>query len=90
LDDQIKEDEWAGHVAHMGERRRAQTFSLENLKARDNSEDLGVDERIRLKWILRKDERVWNGFIWLRTGNAAGSCKHGNETFWFHKRRGIS
>jgi hypothetical protein len=20
-----------------------------------------------LKWVLKKDERVWTGFIWLRT-----------------------
>jgi hypothetical protein len=27
-------------------------FWLESLKGRDHSEDLGVDERIILKWIL--------------------------------------
>jgi hypothetical protein len=26
-------------------------FSLENLKGRDHSEDLGVDGKIKLKWI---------------------------------------
>jgi hypothetical protein len=30
-------------------------------------EDLGVDERVILKWILAKWVwRVWIGFIWLR------------------------
>jgi len=29
-------------------------FWLENLKGRDNSEDLGVDGRIILEWILEK------------------------------------
>jgi hypothetical protein len=41
-------------------------FPLENLKGRDNSEDLGVDGRI-LEWILRKlGEKLWTGCIWLR------------------------
>jgi hypothetical protein len=30
------------------------TFSLENLNGRDHSEDLGVDGRIILEWILGK------------------------------------
>jgi hypothetical protein len=29
-------------------------YWLENLKGRDHSEDLGVDERIILEWILGK------------------------------------
>jgi hypothetical protein len=29
-------------------------FLLENLKGRDNLEDLGVDEKIILEWILGK------------------------------------
>jgi hypothetical protein len=43
---------WVAHVAGM--RRKMRTFLLERLKARDNSENLGVDGRIILKWILRK------------------------------------
>jgi hypothetical protein len=40
---------------------------LENLKGRDNSEDLSVDGKIILEWILRKQGRkVWTLFIWLR------------------------
>jgi hypothetical protein len=39
------------------------------LKGGDYSEDLGTDERIILKWFLRKHGgRVWIEFIWLRTG----------------------
>jgi hypothetical protein len=36
---------------------------------KDHSEDLGVDGRPVLEWILGKDGgRVWTGFIWLRIG----------------------
>ena len=39
------------------------------LRERDNLEDLGVVERIILKWIFWKwDEEAWTGFIWLRIG----------------------
>jgi hypothetical protein len=53
----------------------------ENLKGRDNSEDLHVDESVILKCVLKKQiRRMWTGFIWLRTGQVAGSYEHGNET----------
>jgi hypothetical protein len=46
---------------------------LENLKERDLLEDLGIDGRIILNWILGKQgKRVWTGFIWLRTGTSDG------------------
>jgi len=42
-------------------------FWSENLKGSDHSEDLGVDRRIILEYILRKyGRKVWTGFIWLR------------------------
>jgi hypothetical protein len=28
---------------------------------------------------VKKGFRMWAGFIWLRIGPAAGSCKHDNE-----------
>jgi hypothetical protein len=50
------------------------SYKLESLKERDHSEDLGVDERIILIWILRiSGRRVWIGPIWL------SFCEHGNE-----------
>jgi hypothetical protein len=41
---------WAGHVAHKG-------FWWGNLMERNHLEDLGVEERITLKWIFKK----WDG-----------------------------
>jgi hypothetical protein len=40
---------------------------VENLKGRDHSEDLGVDGRIILEWILGKyGGEMWTGSIWIR------------------------
>jgi hypothetical protein len=42
--------------------------------------DLGLDERIILKWILKKyDGIVWTGFIWLGIGQVVAWCEHGNK-----------
>jgi hypothetical protein len=42
---------------------------LESLKGRDKLEDTGIDGRIILKCILRKNDLgVWIGFIWRRIG----------------------
>jgi hypothetical protein len=42
-------------------------------KGRDQSEDLGVDGKIILEWILeKKDGKMWPGFIWLRKGTSGG------------------
>jgi hypothetical protein len=39
------------------------------MKGRDQSEDLGTDGSIILKWILEKEVgKVWTGFIWVRIG----------------------
>jgi hypothetical protein len=44
-------------------------YWMENLKGRDHLEALGIDERIKLKWILAKyGGKVWSGCIWLRIG----------------------
>jgi hypothetical protein len=44
----------AGHLACMGQMRMHTKFWLEGLKGRDHSEDLGIDGKIILEWILRK------------------------------------
>jgi hypothetical protein len=59
-------------VWHVWGRRKILTgFWWENLKGRKHLEDLGEDERIILKCILKKqDGRVCTGLIWLRIGTS--------------------
>ena len=39
------------------------------VRERENLENTGVDERVIIKWILRKSiEKMWTGLIWLRLG----------------------
>jgi hypothetical protein len=46
-------------------------FWLESVKGRDHSEELGVDGKILLAWILGKQGgKVWTGFVWLRIGTS--------------------
>jgi len=58
---------WAGHVAHVGERRgvyRALVGKPEGKRPLG-----GVDGRIKLRWIFRKwDVGMWTGSSWLRIG----------------------
>ena len=56
----------------MGERRSAYRVWQGNLNERVHFEDLGVDEWIILKWILRKWDGAWTGLKWLRIGTGGG------------------
>jgi hypothetical protein len=48
-------------------------FWSENLNGKDHSEDLGVDAKIILKYILGKyGGKLWTGFIWLKTWISSG------------------
>jgi hypothetical protein len=53
---------------------------LESLKEGNPSEDLGIDGRILLKCILRKDDWiVWIGLIRLLMETSSGFCERGYE-----------
>jgi hypothetical protein len=53
---------WAEHVALIGETRNAYKISSEDLKRRDHSEDLDVDRKLILEWMLGKqDGKLWTG-----------------------------
>jgi hypothetical protein len=48
-------------------------FGGGDLQGRDHSEELGVDGRIILEWILGKYcGKLWTRFIWLRIVTGGG------------------
>jgi hypothetical protein len=73
---------WPENIARMGEMRNEYSlfFLLEILKGRDHSEDLGIDGKIILEWILGKHggkcgmDASGSGY-----GRMAGFCIHGDE-----------
>jgi hypothetical protein len=52
------------------------------LVGRGHLEDIGIDGKLILKWILRKwDGWVLTGFMCLRQGPVESCCEHGNAYF---------
>jgi hypothetical protein len=44
---------------------------MENIKRKDHLEDLGLNGRIILEWILRmQGGKKWTGCMWLRIGTS--------------------
>ena len=51
-------------------------FWPEYLKERDHLEDLSIEQRIILEWILKKwDEMAWTSLICLRVGESGWSLR---------------
>lgn len=83
---------WDGRVMwHVGSRRKIHIeFWWGNTEERDYFKYIGVAGKIILKLILReKDERVWNGLIWLRRGTSDVLLWTRLWTSGFHKIQGI-
>jgi hypothetical protein len=48
-------------------------FWLQDLKERDHSEYISIDEKIIFEWILWKEGgKLWAGCIWLRVETSGG------------------
>jgi hypothetical protein len=57
---------------------------VENLKEINYIEDLGVDRRIILKWIMYKQrDSVWTGLIWFRR-RSKGNFLEADNILWFY------
>jgi len=59
--------EWGTGEMHTG-------LWWRGLTERNHLKDLGVDRRIKLKWIFKQwDGEAWTGLLWLRIGTRGGS-----------------
>ena len=64
---------WAGHVAHMRERRDVHRVLVGKPEGKNCLGDPGVDGRVILKWNFRKwDLGLWTASSWLRIGTNGG------------------
>jgi hypothetical protein len=64
----------------MGEMLNVHKILVERSEGKKPFERLGIDWRIILERILKKQVgSMWPGFIWLRTGTGGDCCEHGNE-----------
>jgi len=83
--DQIKEDEMirdvTGWVEACGKwgKEMCTGFWWGNLKERDQLEDLTVDGRMMLNWILKKYDGTWLDKSGSVKGHVASCCKQSNE-----------
>jgi hypothetical protein len=58
------------------------------LKERDHLEDLGIDEKMLLEWMINTvDGKVQIRFFWVRIEILMGCFKHCNEHLGFIKCR---
>jgi hypothetical protein len=71
---------WAGNVARKGEMRNVFKICIGKpdgkrplLRPRRRYED-----NIRMD-LVKRDGRMWTGFVWFRTGTMTGCCEHDNE-----------
>jgi hypothetical protein len=63
----------SGSRSTHGRDEKCVQYFFEKPEGKRHSEDLGVDGRIMLEWILGKlGEEVSTGFIWLRVGTSGG------------------
>lgn len=70
------------HAEHRGEMQTK--LQSEKLKGKHCLRDIGLDERVILKWL-----EIWcEGLDWLGQGALVGSSEHGNES-WLKISKGV-
>lgn len=81
---------WVGKVASMGRWEIETKFCLKRLNGRDHSEDLDIDGRSKLTWVLGKEVwTAWIRFSWFRIGTGGVIFCARKWTFRFRIMRWI-
>ena len=71
--DQIKRNEIGAACSTYGrDRKVAHRVFVGKPEERDNLKYLGIDGSVILKSVFNKQDKAWNGLIWLRIGTGGG------------------
>jgi hypothetical protein len=59
---------WSRHITQVGKTRKVYRILVRNLEGTEQWVELELDRRIQQRILKIRDERIWIGLNWLKTG----------------------